>query len=124
MKSIEGHWEGTGHEISLIRDEIIEKTPLKLFFEIKRIEGNNYLGKTQYYLIDGPLVTEETFLILKNGDEFICEDPTGSGINFYNFEQGFHLFGLNKLTYKYNINNNGTSEKLNGEFVLHRRCHC
>lgn len=122
MKSIEGLWEGTGEEITLLENGVIKKICLKLFFEIKKVEGNTYIGKTKYFLIDGPLHFEENFLILRNGDEFISEDSSGSGINFYNFEQGFHLFGLNKLTYKYNLNGSSLGN-LNGEYILYRSHH-
>ncbi len=123
MKSIEGIWEGNGHDISLTEGNI-EKTPLKLFMEIKHIEGNNYSVKTQFFYIDGPLQTEEHFLILRNEEEFISEDATGSGINFYKFEQGFHLLGLHKLTYKYNLNGKSEWGNINGEYILHKKCNC
>ena len=124
MKSIEGLWVGIGDEIILLRGGNIEKIPLKLLFEITKVDGNSYSGKTQYFLMKGKLKFEDTFLILREGDEFIGEDSTGTGINFYKFEQGFHLFGLNKLTYKYNINSKSEFGNLNGEYVLYRSHHC
>lgn len=125
MKSIEGLWEGTGFDIALLEGGMTEKTPLKLFLEIKKVEGNIYIGKTQYFFIDGPLQVEEPgFLILRDCESFTSEDPSGSGINYYDFEQGFNLFGLNKLTYKYNINGKSEFGNLTGEFVLFRSHRC
>jgi hypothetical protein len=125
MGLIEGMWEGIGEEISLLEGDVIEKTPLKLFVNIKKVSCNSYIVKTQYYIINGPLQFEETYLILRNEDqdEFISEDASGSGINFYKFEKGFHFFGLNKLTYKYNINGNSEIGTSNGEFILYRSYH-
>lgn len=124
MKSIEGLWEGTGDDVILLEGGNIEIIPLKLFLEIKKVSCNSYVVKTQYFFINGPIQTEETFIILRNEDEFISEDSSGSGINFYKFEQGFHLFGLNKLTYKYNINSKSQFGNLNGEYILYRSHRC
>ena len=124
MGLIDGLWEGIGEDVMLLDGGIIEKVPLKLFLEIKKVSGNSYVVKTQYFFINGPLQIEETFLILRNEDEFISEDSSGSGINFYKFEKGLHLFGLNKLTYKYNINGKSEFGNLNGEYVLYRNNHC
>lgn len=117
---------GSGEEIALLEGGIIEKIPLKLVFDIKKVDcdSNSYIGKTQYFFNNGLLQLEETFLFLRNDDAFISEDSTGSGINFYKFEQGLHLFGLNKLTFKYNINDVLQHNSFNGKYVLYRSHHC
>jgi hypothetical protein len=121
MKSIEGIWEGIGEEILLSEGKYIEKIPLKLILEIIKVSGNTYIGKSQYFFTNGVLQFEETFLILRNGNEFISEDGSGLGINFYKFEEEFYILDLTKLTYKYNINQNTSQYNLNGEFVIYKR---
>jgi hypothetical protein len=118
MNSIEGTWIGAGTDISL-SDGQINKSESKLVMVIEHIEDHTYAVKTQYFSFNGLLETEENFLILRKGNEFISEDPTGNGINYFEFEHECSL-ELNKLTYKYNLNGNVEYNSLNGKYLLNK----
>ena len=112
--SIEGEYEGAGEEVVIVGSgsadaqdqrksikENIKITKLKILMNIKKIHEETYLVETSYFTLDNKSNFSEVSLILRQGDKFISADPSGNGLNFFEFEKQFHLFGPNKLNFKY-----------------------
>ena len=118
MHTIEGIWEGIGTDILLKNNGLIKKTQSKLVMNITHVENDVYLVKTLYIFLDGGFDTEETFLIQRDNDNFISEDPTGYGINFFDFKKDNCS---NKLFYKYNLNGHDVWPCLCGNYELDKK---
>ena len=109
MVQICGNWKGKGIEIDHVVGEDNSYTLyLNLLLEITKINDNVYkVIETYTYAKDitiygtsynsGDINFQSDHLINRQGDEFLSEDSSGFGINFYKFKK-------NKLYFKYNIN--------------------
>ena len=109
MVQICGNWKGKGIEIDHVVGEDNSYTLyLNLLLEITKITDDAYkVIETYTYAKSGTLYGtaynagdinyQSDHLICRQGDNFISEDGSGLGVNFYKFKK-------NKLYFKYNIN--------------------
>lgn len=105
--SIEGKWIGTGYGFQILKGLEFKHDKIKIELDIRKELNDIYLVQELYRNFQGSVnFLQGNFLIIRDGNDFYCEDSSGFGTNRFTFSSSKKdPNNLDTLKFKYTVAN-------------------